>query len=127
MDAHHHGNLPGLAARELAHPPVVDLAPLGTAAASPAGLKAPHQNETRELGSSGAGFNGEDKANTLDCAQTDAGRKPFAKLAAHAALAGCTLHELASGGFLLYRWGMAKELPDLRAVAALLAQIEGRS
>lgn len=33
MDAHHHGAVPGLAAPELAHHDVVDLAPLGTAAA----------------------------------------------------------------------------------------------
>ena len=121
MDAQYIGNLPGLAAPKLAHHPVVDLAPMGAAAASASGLTAPHQEEARELGSSGAGFSGEGKSDTSDCAQADADRKPFAKLAAHAAMAGCTLHELSGGGFLLCRWGLAKELPDLRAVAALLS------
>jgi len=123
MDAQYIGNLPGLAAPELVHHPVVDLAPLGAAAASPAGVTASHQDEARELGSSGAGFSGQGKADTLDCAQADADRKPFAKLAARAALAGSTLHALSGGGFLLCRWGMAKELPDLRAVAALLSRM----
>lgn len=46
--------------------------------------------------------------------------KTWARLRAEAALAGCTLHELAGGGFLLTRWGWAKELPDLAAVGAAL-------
>ncbi len=125
MDAHHHGaDAPGLAAPELAHHPVVDLEPLGAAAAPPAGLTLPDQDEARELGS-GAGFSGQGAAGTRDCAQLEADRKHFATLAAHAAMAGCTLHEVACGGFLLCRWGMAKELPDLRAVAALLGRMEG--
>lgn len=45
---------------------------------------------------------------------------------ATAAMAGCTLHRLASGGYLLARWGQARELPDLRAVAAMLARMTGR-
>ena len=118
MDAHHIGNLPGLAAPKLAHHPVVDLAPLGAAAAPTAGLKPTSDNAPWQ-----ARVEGKEKTDNGDCAQTDAGRKPFAKLAAHAALAGCTLHELASGGFLLCRWGLAKELPDLRAVAALLSRM----
>ena len=54
----------------------------------------------------------------------DAGRKAFLTLQASAALAGCGLHELASGAYLLTRWGMAKEC-DLRAAAALLARMTG--
>jgi len=123
MDTRYIGTLPGLAAPELAHQPVVDLAPLGAAAASNAGVTAPHQDEARELVSSGAGFRGQNEIDSRDCAQTDAERKPFAQLAAHAALAGYTLHEIASGEFLLCRWGMAKELPDLHAVAALLGRM----
>ena len=125
MDAPYIGNLPGLAAPKLAHHPAVDLAPLGAAVAPPTGLTAPHQDEARELGSSGAGFNGEGKADTRDCAQADGERKHFATLAARAAMTGCTLHEMACGGLLLCRWGMAKELPDLRAVAAMLGRMGG--
>ena len=119
MDAHHQGTVPSLAAPALAHHPVVDLAPLGTAAAPPAGLTQPHKDEAPTV-ASGRGFKGQNKADTQDCAQADADRKHFDTLAAQAALAGCTLHELAGGGFLLCRWGMAKELPGLRAVAAML-------
>ena len=51
--------------------------------------------------------------------------KSLAALQAEAALAGCGLYPLACGGWLLTRWGMAKECPDLRAVAALLARMGG--
>ena len=98
------------------------LAALGAAAAAPAVLTLAEQDEARELGS-GAGFSGQGTADTRDCAQADADRKYFTTLAARAAMTGCTLHELACGGFLLCRWGMAKELPDLRAVAAMLGRM----
>ena len=98
------------------------LAALGAAAAAPAVLTLAEQDEARELGS-GAGFSGQGTANNRDCAQADADRKYFATLAARAAMTGCTLHVLACGGFLLCRWGMAKELPDLRAVAAMLGRM----
>ncbi len=52
-------------------------------------------------------------------------RKEFASAAALAAQAGCTLHELSSGGYLLGRWSMCREVPDLRAVHALLARMTG--
>ncbi len=55
----------------------------------------------------------------------DAERKEFANASALAARAGCTLHELASGGYLLGRWSMCRELPDLRAVHAMLARMTG--
>lgn len=57
--------------------------------------------------------------------QVDDPRKALAVLRAHAALCGCGLHELSSGGYLLTRWGLAKELPDLRAVGDLLRRIGG--
>ena len=57
--------------------------------------------------------------------QADADRKRFATAAALAAQAGCTLHELSSGGYLLGRWSMCKELPDLNAVHQLLRRIMG--
>ena len=56
----------------------------------------------------------------------DAERKAFARVAAEAALCGCTLHELAGGGFLLCRWGLSRELPCLRAVGDMLRRIGGR-
>jgi len=46
--------------------------------------------------------------------------KAFATLAARAARAGCGLYALASGNYLLTRWQMVRELPDLRAVGQLL-------
>lgn len=57
--------------------------------------------------------------------QPDAERKRFATAAALAAQAGCTLHELSSGGYLLGRWTFCKELPDLNAVHQLLRRIMG--
>ena len=57
----------------------------------------------------------------------DAERKAFATMQAQAARAGCGLHELASGAFLLTRWGLSRELPDMRAVAGLLAQMGVRA
>ena len=121
-DPHHGADAPALAAPDLAHHAVVDLAPLGAAAAPAAGLTVPHQDEARELGS-GAGFSGHGTADPRDCAEANADRKHFVTLAEPAARAGYMLHELACGGFLLCRWGMAKELPDLRAVAAMLGRI----
>ena len=56
----------------------------------------------------------------------DAEDKRHAHLAAVAALAGCELHRLASGGWLLTRWGLARELADLAAVGALLRQMGAR-
>jgi hypothetical protein len=50
-------------------------------------------------------------------------RKAFENTRALAAFKRCTLYELASGGFLLCQAGVARELPDLRAVGDLLRQI----
>lgn len=57
----------------------------------------------------------------------EADDKRQSHLAAVAALAGCELHRLASGGWLLTRWGLARELPDLAAVGALLRQMGART
>lgn len=57
----------------------------------------------------------------------EADDKRQAHLAAVAALAGCELHRLASGGWLLTRWGLARALPDLAAVGALLRQMGART
>lgn len=55
----------------------------------------------------------------------DAG-KALATMKARAALAGCTLHELSDGGYLVGRWNYSKAVPCLRAVGDLLRQIGGR-
>lgn len=60
-------------------------------------------------------------------ATVDAERKAEATMVAGAALVGCTLHRLASGGWLLCRWGLARELPDLAAVGALLRAMGART
>jgi hypothetical protein len=49
--------------------------------------------------------------------------KRFRTLQAKAALCGCELHALATGGFLLTRWGLTRELRSIDEVAQLLAQI----
>lgn len=56
-------------------------------------------------------------------AAADHERKEFASAAAEAARAGCSLFELAGGGYLLARCAMARELADLRAVRQLLARM----
>ena len=115
---HHHGHVPGLAAPALAHHPVVDLAPPGPAAAH--AVVMPTSDEAPRLAGA-EGFKGQETEDPQDCAQHSPNRKRFTTLAAQAAIAGCTLHHLAGGAYLLCRWGMAKEVPDLPAVAALLA------
>lgn len=123
MDARDHGTVPGLAAPELAHHDVVELAPLGTAAAhavaTPTSEKAPDaanvggpvQTETRFL---------------IFKQPTDDGKR-FATLQAHLALKGFSLQRTAADDgpvcFYVTRWGMARELRDLAAVARFLDQV----
>lgn len=57
--------------------------------------------------------------------QLDAARKAFLTVRAEAARAGCALYELAGGGYLLCRWSLSRELPDLRAVTALVRRVAG--
>jgi len=64
-------------------------------------------------------------ADSGDCANEGANREALAMMTARAALCGCTLHELSSGGYLLCRWEMSRELPCLRAVGNLLRRIGG--
>lgn len=51
--------------------------------------------------------------------------KAFATMQARAALAGCTLHRLASGAYLLGRWNLSREFPNLREVSVVLDRIGG--
>lgn len=61
-----------------------------------------------------------------DFAADGSERKAFITMQARAALYGCTLHELADGGFLVGKWNYSKAVPCLRAVGDLLRQIGGR-
>ena len=58
--------------------------------------------------------------------QQDDAERAFSSMQAAAALLGCTLHSLACGGYLLGRWTVCRELPDLAAVGALLRQMRAR-
>ena len=51
--------------------------------------------------------------------------KALATMQARAALCGCTLHELAQGGYLVGKWNHSKAVPCLRAVGDMLRQIGG--
>ncbi|MCK7494060.1 MAG: hypothetical protein MZW92_24625 [Comamonadaceae bacterium] len=56
-------------------------------------------------------------------ARKDADDAAFAQLQAQAAHAGAALHRLASGGYMVARWGLSRELLDLAAVGAFLRQM----
>ena len=121
MDAHYIGNLPGLAAPQLAHHPVVDLAPLGTAAAG-AVVTPTSDNAHLAVGAV-------EKQRAGDCSileqHADDGKR-FATLRALLALAGgFTLLELADGSYLVTRWNCSRPLADLRAVAVFVRQVRG--
>ena len=123
MDAHHHGAMPGLAAPELAHHDVVDLPPLGTAAArtvvTPTSEKAPDAANVEGPGQS--------ETQSLIFEQHADDGKCFATLLE---LKSYSLSR--SGGddgpvcFYVTRWGMARELPCLRAVGDMLRRIGGQ-
>ena len=61
-----------------------------------------------------------------DFACTDGDGKALATMKARAALAGCTLHELSDGAYLVGKWNYSKAVPCLRAVGNLLREIGGR-
>lgn len=63
------------------------------------------------------------KTNTSDCAATEAADKAFSALKARAAVRGCSLRALASGGYLMSQWGYSREVPDLRTVGDLLRRM----
>jgi hypothetical protein len=125
MDAQDHGTVPGLAAPELAHHDVVDLAPLGAAAAhavvTRTSKKAP---DAANVG----GPSGTETQYLISEQITDNGKR-FATLRAHLALKGYSLHRTAAGDgpvrFYVTRWGKARELRDLAAVTRFLAQVGG--
>ena len=127
---HHQGAAaPGLAAPELAHHPVVDLAPLGTAGAAPVGLSPPQKDEIHDAGGK-VDFRDQGKADTTDCAgqtrqaqELSQADKTRATLAALLAFKGYSLHELADGSYLASRWNHTRPLRDLHAVQCFARQV----
>ena len=121
MDAHHHGVMPGLAAPELAHD-VVDLPPLGTAAAR--AVVTPTSEKAPDAANVGGPVQSETQCLIFE-QHTDDGKR-FATLQALLALAGgFTLLELADGSYLVTRWNCCRPLADLRAVAAFVRLVGG--
>ena len=121
---HHHPDAAGLAAPERAHHAVVELAPLGTAGAAPAGLSQP---PTRDNARWQAGeVERQETADNPDCADTTAERKPLATLRARLALAGwvlTTTPDNPHGAFTVSRWGMVRDLTTLAAVAVFTNRV----
>jgi len=89
MDAHHHGNLPGLATPELAHLPVVDLATLGAATAPPACL-----NPTSDNAPWQARVEESEKTDNRDFASDNSHWQALAMMKARATQCKCTLRQI---------------------------------
>jgi hypothetical protein len=87
--------------------------------------QAPPASDEALAGDTAQGFGGKEENSAAIVADDNATRKELSSMKAKAALAGCELHELAAGGFLLCRWGLSRELPSLGAVAALLRSMTG--
>ena len=121
MDAHHHGTVPGVAAPELAHHDVVDLAPLGTPAER-ALVTPTSDNAHLAVGA----VEGQRTTDNPIFDQLADDRKWFATLRAELAiLSGFTLLRLADGSYLVTRWNASLHCPNLQAVQALLARVGG--
>lgn len=127
MRAHHFGHGPGLAAPEAA----ASLRAAGAAsvvadAVAPAGL-----TRTSEKAPDAANVEGPVQTETqcLIFEQPGDDGKHFATLRALLALKGYSLHRTAADDvpvcFYVTRWGMARELHDLAAVARFLDQVGG--
>ncbi|MDL2336718.1 MAG: hypothetical protein QFE16_02655 [Pseudomonadota bacterium] len=125
MDAQEHGTVPGLAAPELAHHDHVDLASLGTAATH--AVVTPTSKKAPDAANVGGPVQTETQCLIFEEPADDG--KRFATLRAHLALKGYSLlRTAASDGpvcFYVTRWGMARELRDLAAVARFLDQVGG--
>ena len=121
MDAYQHDNMPGLASPELAHHDVVDVPPLGAAAAR-AVVTPTSDNAHLAVGA----VKGQGTTDGLIFDQrADAGKR-FATLRTELAILGnFTLLELADGSYLVTRRNCCRPLADLRAVAAFVRQVGG--
>ena len=119
MNAHHHGDMPSLAASELAHHDVVDLPPLGAAAGRA------RVTPTSDNAHLAVGEVEEQWATDRPIFHQPADAcKRFATLRAELAILGnFTLLELADGSYLVTRWNCCRPLVDLRAVAAFVRQV----
>ena len=125
MDAQSHGAMPGLAAPELAHHDVVDLASLGSAAAH--AVVAPTTGTTPDAANVGRPVQTETPHLTFE-KPTDDG-KPFATPRVVLALKGHSLSPTAASDepvcWYVTRRGTARELHDLAAMTRLLDQEGG--
>ena len=124
---HHGAEAPDLAAPELAHHAVVDLAPLGTTGGASAGLRAPPDVQTpggnpasTEHKTADTAYCAGQARQAQDLSQTD---KTRATLTALLALKGYRLHELTGGSILASKWNCTKHLPSLYAVQAFARQV----
>jgi hypothetical protein len=78
-------------------------------------------------GDAARGFQ-EDTSECLNFRQSDGDAqdsKELSTLRAKLGLLGLGLYALAGGGYLVTRWGLCRECPDLRAVAAFARQVGG--
>jgi len=119
MDAHHHGNLPGLAAPKLAHQPAVDLAPLGAAAPPHVGVSPTSDNAPWQ-----ARVEGNEKTDDHDCAANERRRKEAATVTARAALLGLELQPVSDGQWRLSAGPKATDYASLQAAAGVVFGVE---
>ena len=123
MEAQHHGAVPGLAAPELAHHDVVDLAPLGTAAAH--AVVTPTSEKAPDAANVGGPVQTETQCLIFEQRADDG--KRFATLRALLALKGYSLSRTHGDHgpvcFHVNRWGMVRELRDIAAVRAFAQQV----
>ena len=91
-----------------------------------AGSATPEKGEALSRDESAQGFKGQGSTDNPDCAEDLAQRKEQARLGAHLARKGYSLHELAGGAFLIARWDRTAHCSDLRAVAGFLRRIGGQ-
>ena len=122
MHAHLHGaNAPSLAAPELAHHHVVDLASLAATVASPTGLSPPENEEA--TGWQAGGLKGHGIEDNVSLADSVAERKEAARLTACAARHGHFVCAIGSDGFLLSKWGHCKNASSVAALKAALRRM----
>ena len=86
-------------------------------------MSARPMNEALLTGGAAQGSEGQAQNDTPSIHQPDGDHKELARLTAHAARGGFVVHELASGGYLLGKWGHCRELPSLHALSIALRQM----
>ncbi len=63
------------------------------------------------------------RSESPDRAAADDERKALTTLQAMSAMVGCSLHQLDGGGYMICRWGLTRELSDLRTVGDFLRRL----